>query len=98
MAGVGLLDGVHGQGPDGVDAELIGIGRGHLGCVSFVRAGMSPALTVRAGGDSAPPRPSASREALTMLPDTIADKRRSLRATRPVPARIRLAKKAIHVP
>jgi hypothetical protein len=38
MAGVGLLDGVHGQRPDGVDAELIGIGRGHLGVSSFACA------------------------------------------------------------
>ena len=29
MAGVGLLHGVHGQGPDGVDRELIEVGRGH---------------------------------------------------------------------
>src|SRR5207245_2119062 len=63
-----------------------------------VRPGMDPALPVRAGGYSAPPRPSASREALTMLPDTIADKRRSLPATRPELARIRFVKKSIYIP
>jgi hypothetical protein len=39
VSGFGLLDGVHGQGPDGVDAEQIEIARRHFGCGSFLGAG-----------------------------------------------------------